>query len=122
MTARLSLLNRQRKAARSRMAHDAKAYATASTKMFAEMEKLSKNELGAFLKKNPDVLIDLGGGLVAKAGGRIKAAAAGAIKEWRAELQGKVSRAATKGKKRVISTRAKLEDKALGYLKKALSL
>ncbi|MDP3963753.1 MAG: hypothetical protein Q8Q39_04625 [bacterium] len=122
MTPRLSLLNRQRRAIRSRMARDAKAYTAASAKMVAELEKLSKDELSEFLKKNPDTLLDIGGGIAAKVGSRVKAAAAAALNEWKGELKKQATHAAVKGKKHAASTREMLEDKALGYLKKALKI
>ncbi|MDO8557782.1 MAG: hypothetical protein Q7S09_01145 [bacterium] len=113
----LLLLNKERRAIRSRMARDAGKYAQASAKMLGELGKLSKDELSAFLKKNPDVLVDIAGGVAAHAGVRAKNAAGTILREFRKDFNS----ASIKGKRRAGVFGAELEKKGMEYLKKLLS-
>ncbi len=113
----LLLVNKERRAIRSRMARDAKNYASTSAKLLAVLEKLSKEELSAFLKKNPDVLLDVAGGVIAHAGTRAKIAAKNILQEFRKDL----TKAKAKGAERSKAIGGRLEHKGITYLKKLLS-
>ena len=113
----LQLLNTQRRVLRLRIANHAKAYAMVSAKMLNRMEKLSHEDLKAFLKKNPDVLLDIGGGVLAKVSSRAKGALRNLLGEFKKDVRILGNRGATKAKK----TRAAFENKSLAYLKKILS-
>jgi len=115
--ATLTRLNKERKALRSRIVSASKAYAAASAKMLAAMERSSKEELGAFLKKNPDAVFDIGGGAAAKLCSRAKAVAANIFSELKKDLKA----AGQKGGKKAKTAVAKIESKALEYIKKILS-
>ena len=117
-TNHLTRLNGARKAIRSRMGRDAKAYAATSAKMLKEMEKLSKDNLAVFLKKNPDVLMDITAGTVAKLGAKVRTAAISTLRDFKNEWNSK--RALGKG--RIRSLAEELEDRGLQYLKKLLSV
>ena len=108
----------QRKVLRARIANHARSYAAVSAKMLAKMEMLSHEDLKAFLKKNPDVLLDIGGGALAKASSKAKAVAQNLLGEFKKDFGALRKR----GTKKVQETRETFEQKSLGYLKKFLSL
>ena len=114
--------NRQRRAIRARMARDAKAYAASSTKLVAALDKLSQENLRAFLKKNPDVLFDIGGGVAAKVGARAKAVASSTLKELGREFKKEWTGAKTKGAKKAGTWKTEVEKRGLEYLKRLLAL
>jgi len=96
---------------------NAQLYAESSAKLVKELEKLSKEDLGVFLKKNPDALFDVGGGIVARLSSKAKTASESILREFGKDLR--VVKA--EGLKRASLARMQLEKKALAYLKKTLS-
>jgi len=112
------LLNVRRRALRRLLVKNAQLYAETSGKLVKELEKLSKDDLGAFLKKNPDALFDVGGGIAAQLSLKAKTAGANILQELGKDFRS----VKTKGLKRASVARARLEEKALAYLKKTLSL
>jgi hypothetical protein len=111
-------LNKLRKSIRLRMSRDASGYTETSAKLLKEMNRLSREDLSAFLKKNPDLLLDVTGGAVVKAGTYVKAAAKDAWKALEQELGGKK----TAGSKKISNLKGKLEKTGVDLVKKMLSL